>query len=289
MKSDMSSIIECIEHLPVLPAITVRLVHVLNDKAATIEQVLEVVQFDQNLTLQILKLCNSAYFGLIRKIRSLREAVAYLGSRNIMQIVLGIHCNALLQQPRKGYGMMAGMLWRHSAACALASERFVPDSERNDMGGGLLFTAGLLHDVGKVILDQVLAENYTQVLDLLASRPMRFDEAEREVLGYSHAEVGELVMQHWKFPPEIAAVARYHHDPNGYDGGDRETRRVIDLVHLGDCLVLSLGIGVGNDGLQYQLDNTLAERYGLGAENLDQISAQVVDGLRALEQMYQEK
>lgn len=289
MKNEMADIIDGIDRLPVLPATTVRLVHLLNDRTATIEQILEVIQYDQNLTVQILKLCNSAYFGLIRKIRSLREAVIYLGSKNVMEIVLGIHCNGLLQQPQNGYGLLAGMLWRHSTAVALATERLVPTRRAEDLSTGILFTAGLLHDVGKVILDQVLAESFNQVLDHLARNPMPFDQAERQILGFSHAEVGAMIMQHWQFPAEIAAVARYHHDPAAYDGAEPQTRRLIDLVHLADCLVLSLGIGLGHDGLLYQLDGALVEQYGLGAENLDQISAQVLDDLRALEKLYQEK
>jgi HD-like signal output (HDOD) protein len=290
MKAELINIIECIEHLPVLPATTVRLVQLLSDKSTTIDQLLEVIQYDQNLTLQVLKLCNSAYFGLIRQIRSLREALVYLGSKHLMQIILGIHCNSILQQPQKGYGLLAGMLWRHSTAVALAGEAFVKDrNDKNAPSGGLLFTAGLLHDIGKVVLDQVLSESYMQVLALLQTKPMKFDDAEREILGYSHTDVGEMIMQHWQLPEQITLVSKYHHEPETYPGDNALTKQIIELVHLADSLVLSLGLGIGNDGLQYKVNNQLAEQYGLTADMLDRISLGLVVDLQSLEQMYQEK
>ena len=210
MKAEMINIVECIEYLPVLPSTSVRLVRLLGTKSCPIDEVINVIQYDPNLTLQVLKLCNSAYFGLVRKIRSLREALAYLGSKHILQIVMGIHCNAMLQSPQKGYGLLSGMLWRHSNGVALAADR-LGEKKANPEATGYLFTAGLLHDIGKVVLDQVLSQSYIQVLELLAAKPMRFDEAEREILGFSHTEVGEMIMLHWQLPEQVAAVRAGSH------------------------------------------------------------------------------
>jgi putative nucleotidyltransferase with HDIG domain len=290
MKTELINLLECIEHLPVLPATTVRLVQLLSDKSTSIDKILEVIQYDQNLTLQVLKLCNSAYFGLIRQIHTLREALVYLGSKHLMQIILGIHCNSILQQPQKGYGLLPGMLWRHSTAVALAGEAFAKDlNDKNSPSSGLLFTAGLLHDIGKVVLDQVLSDSYQEVLALLQTKPMKFDDAEREVLGYSHTDVGELIMKHWKLPEQITLVSKFHHEPGAYDGANPLARQIIDLVHLADSLALSLGLGIGTDGLQYQINNDLANQYGLTTDKLDKISIQLVIDLQSLDQMFQER
>ncbi len=291
MKAELLNLIDCIEHLPVLPATSVRLVQVLSNKNASIEEVIGVIQYDQNLTLQVLRLCNSAYFGLNRKISSMRDAVAYLGSRHLMRLVLGIHCNAILQKPQQGYGLLEGMLWRHSTGVALLAERLgrVKEHEKDMPSTGILFTAGLLHDVGKVILDQVLSESYVQVLDRVSSGSVTFDDAEREIMGYSHTEVGEMVMLHWQLPSSIAAVGRYHHNPETYGDGDPGTRQTINIVHLADALAISLGLGLGNDGLQYKPSNALAERYGYNSQCIEEICVDALRELQSLEELYQER
>jgi HD-like signal output (HDOD) protein len=291
MNTELLNLVDCIEHLPVLPSTTVQLVHILGDKKTPIEDVINVIQYDQNLTLQVLKLCNSAYFGLARQISSLREAVIYLGSRQIMQIVMGIHCNAMLQQPQKGYGLLAGMLWRHSTAVALISEKLgrLKENEKNMPSAGLLFTSGLLHDIGKVILDQLLSQSYVHVLERLSDGHTTFDQAEQEVLGYSHTDVGEMVMLHWQLPSSIAAVGRYHHEPDKFGGDDPITHQAINMIHLADSLAISLGLGLGSDGLQYRPSNDLAENYGFTIEHIETISVQVLKELQSLEQLYQER
>jgi len=280
----LDSVIEQVELLPPLPGTAVRLMEAITDSQARIDQIIEIIQYDQNLTSQVLRLCNSAFFSLSRRIGSLRDALAYLGSRQLMQLVLGVHCNAILQKAQPGYGLMVGMLWQHSSAVALASERLgkeiQPDSPET------LFTAGLLHDIGKVILGKFLADDYQRVTDLLDESPITFHEAEREVLGYSHTEVGELLTRRWQLPEQIVAATRYHHEPASYSGGDAEARTTVDLVHLADSLALTMGVGVGNDGLLYSIDPGLIREYHLDERTLDQIRAEVLTELQDLEKIY---
>jgi HD-like signal output (HDOD) protein len=288
MKAELINVIDNIQQLPVLPATTVKLISLLSDQSTSIDEVLKVVQYDQNLTIQVLKICNSAYFGLTRKINSLREAVVYLGAKNLMHVVMGLHCNAMLQQPQKGYGLLPGMLWRHSTAVAIAADKLVDKNDKTPPSAGLLFTAGLLHDIGKVILDQVLANNYLEILEKLETTEKQFNELEREVLGYSHDDVGEMVLLHWQLPDMLASVCRYHHDPNKYDGHNEQVRHLVDLVHMADSLVISLGLGVGIDGLRYEFDASIAERNKLTREKIDQAGAEVLLEMKSLEQIYQE-
>jgi HD-like signal output (HDOD) protein len=289
MKIEIADILNSVEQLPVLPATTVRLISVLSDNDTTINQIIEVVQYDQNLTMKILTICNSAYFGLTRKINSLREAVAYLGSRQLMQVVMGLHCNAMLQQSREGYDLQTGMLWRHSTAVALATEKIVHYTTPSAPPAGLLFTAGLLHDFGKVILDQALAEKYREVLNYLEKTPVPFYEAEHQILGYNHMEIGELIMRHWQLPEAMAAVCRYHHEPDAYEGQDPQTRQIINLVHIADALAISLGLGVGCDGLMYRFDSEFVNQPNLTAHVIDKVGTEILLEIKSLENLYQKK
>lgn len=288
MKAELINVLDNIQNLPVLPATTVKLISLLSDERTSIDEILKVVQYDQNLTIQVLKICNSAYFSLNRKINSLREAVVYLGAKNLMNVVMGLHCNAMLQQPQKGYGLLPGMLWRHSTAVAIAADKLVDKNDKAPPAAGLLFTAGLLHDIGKVILDQVLANNYLEILEKLDTTEKKFNELEREVLGYSHDDVGEMVLLHWQLPEMLACVCRYHHDPDKYPGKDPQVLHLVDLVHMADSLVISLGLGVGIDGLRYEFNPAIAERNKLTREKIDRVGSEVLIEIKSLEQIYQE-
>lgn len=287
MTVQLDSVIEHVENLPALPAITVRLIQVVADPDADIGDILEIVQYDQGLTGQVLRLCNSAYFGLSRRIGTLRDALAYLGSRQLMQLVLGVHCNTVLQKEQPGYGLVAGMLWRHSATVALTAEQIGKHVKAENPG--ILFTAGLLHDIGKVILGSFLAERYQEVIDLLCQKPITFYEAEKQVLGYSHAEVGELLANRWKLPPAIVAAARYHHEPDECPDDDPHVKLTVELIHASDSLALTMGVGIGDDGLMYNIDPKLVQRYQLTDKILEFIGASVLVELEQLEDIYNSK
>jgi putative nucleotidyltransferase with HDIG domain len=284
MTVQLDSIIQKVEQLPPLPASSVRIIQLATDPRASVDGILDVVRYDQSLTGQVLRLCNSAYFGLSRKIASLKEALAYLGSMPLLQLVLGVHCNAILQSAQPGYGLMSGMLWKHSSATALACDRVgrLVAAEKPEA----LFTAGLLHDIGKVILGNFLAERYEEILELITGNPMTFHEAERTVLGYTHAEVGELIAERWKLPDVIVASARYHHAPGEYEGQDATITQTVEVVHLADSVALTMGMGIGVDGLQYSIDTDVARKYQLMEKHLEKLTIEILGEVERLEAIY---
>ncbi len=285
MTVELHDIVERVDELPVLPSTTLRLVTVLGNTETTMDEIIGVIQYDQNLTAQVLKLCNSAYFGLSRQIESLRDAISYLGSKQILQLVFGVHCKSTFSKSQSGYGLVAGMLWKHSSGVALAAEKLSLGQKKNT-STGLIFTAGLLHDIGKVILDQLLSERYREVIKQVEVYRIPFNEAEHSVLGFSHEEVGEMIANQWKLPKSIAAASRHHHAPENYDGGDDNIREVVEIVHLADSLVMSMGIGIGDDGLSYSVTGSLAEKYGLSGKRFDEISSEVLIEVEELEELY---
>jgi len=285
MTVELVDIVESVEQLPVLPGTTLRLINILSDVNTTIEQVIEVIRYDQNLTAQVLKLCNSAYMGLSRRIVSLQDAVVYLGATPLLQMVFSVHCKSAFNRNQEGYGLLAGMLWKHSNAVAIASEKIV-NHKRLKPAAGLLFTAGLLHDIGKVVLDHILAEHYQQVLELAETEQIRFDEAERRILGFSHEDIGQMIANKWHLPEAIALAAKYHHEPENYDGDDEQARQVVDIVHIADSLVMMLGIGIGSDGLRYKINEDLINRYEIRPNYIDKLGVEVLTNLETIEQLY---
>lgn len=287
MKTLIEDIKERVQTLPVLPGTTARLINALVDPKTTVKQIVEIIQYDQNLTAEVLKLCNSAYFGLSRKITTLKEALTYLGSRQVLQLVFSVYCRSLLMDPQPGYDLAAGMLWEHSVAVGIGSEKI--SQKRHAELSNLVFTAGLLHDIGKVILDQALREQYEEVLRYVEENKVPFQDAEKVIIGISHEEVGQMIMEHWNLPEPLPSVCRYHGEPLECESDKKLTQDVVNIVHLADSMIITMGIGTGIDGLKYKVNSDLFQTYGFGAEELDRLHLEIIMEFEKIKKLYENK
>lgn len=273
-------IISRVGTLPPLPDTAVKLMEVINDPSSSVDEIVEVIRYDQAVTADVLKLCNSAYFGLSRNITSLNEAMLRLGTVKVLQLVMSVHTSSILANEQRGYGLDPGVLWRHSVAVALAAS--IVAQKINLTNVNLVFTGGLLHDIGKVVLNEYVAEEFGKILGLVKENRLSFVEAEHQVLGYSHQEIGGKIARMWKLPDPIVRCIRYHHDP-----GDLETPDpLIDAVYLANCVCLMLGIGLGEDGLYYRADDAVMERNHLNERDLEDVGAQTVVDLQRVEELF---
>lgn len=273
-------IISRVGTLPPLPDTAVKLMEVINDPSSSVDEIVEVIRYDQAVTADVLKLCNSAYFGLSRSITSLNEAMLRLGTVKVLQLVMSVHTSSILANEQRGYGLDPGVLWRHSVAVALAAS--IVAQKINLTNVNLVFTGGLLHDIGKVVLNEYVAEEFGKILGLVKENRLSFVEAEHQVLGYSHQEIGGKIARMWKLPDPIVRCIRYHHDP-----GDLETPDpLIDAVYLANCVCLMLGIGLGEDGLYYRADDAVMERNHLNERDLEDVGAQTVVDLQRVEELF---
>jgi putative nucleotidyltransferase with HDIG domain len=269
--------------LPPLPSTSVRLLGVINDPTASIEEIVEVIRYDQALTTSVLKLCNSAYFGLSRQVTSLSDALVCLGTVKVLQLIMALHTNALLQAPQDGYGLESGILWRHSVAVALAATQFARQIRHPNVN--MAFTAGLLHDIGKTVLGRSVAQEYARILSLVTEHHKAFVEAEREVLGFDHTEVGAMLAERWKLPERLVLAIRFHHEPSALDPADR----LVDCVYLANCVCLMMGIGLGADGLNTRADAAVLRRYGLTEHDLEVVGFAVIEELHKVEKLFGEQ
>ena len=281
--TEAKNIVEQVDSLPPLPSTSVRLLGVINDPGATINDIVETIKFDQALTGDVLRLCNSAYFGLSRQITSLNEAMVCLGTTKILQLVMSVHATSTLAKAQKGYDLGAGVLWKHSVAVAQASALVAKRIRLSNVN--LAFTAGLLHDIGKVILSRYVAEEFSTILHLVCDEKQSFVEAERAVLGFDHTEIGAMVAEKWKLPDNIVRCIRYHHEPGALDTPDSN----VDAVYLANCVCLMLGIGIGADGLCYRADESVVTRHNLSESDLESIGVSVLVDLDQMRDMFDEE
>ncbi len=279
----LDRIVDRVATLPHLPDTVLRLVSVVSNPDSSVEQIVEAIRYDQSLTAEVLRLCNSAYYGLARTIDSLDAAICLLGTSKVFQLVMAAHARTLLGRPQEGYGLPAGMLWLHSAGVATAARLLARRMRLPQMG--LLFTAGLLHDVGKIVLNEFVQAQYLEVVRQVTQEGVSFCEAEQRVLGYTHAEAGARLAERWNLPRAMVRCIGYHHTPADLPQADP----LVDAVHLADAVCLLLGIGTGHDGLAYRGSATVLRRCGLTELDLESVGAEAVAELRSVQAMFARK
>lgn len=265
----IEEIMASVAAFPAMPGAAARLLNILDDPATSASEIEDALRYDPGLTANILRLSNSAYFGFASQVGSVHQAVVLLGAKRLTQVVTATCVNAVMDRPVEGYGLSAGALWRHAIAVSVAAEILV-----NELGLAEepeIFTAALLHDVGKLVLGQYISEHMTHLPpEALANKP--FQQVEKEVLGADHAEVGARILERWAFPQRIVHAVRWHHDP---DAGGRADA-MVDLIHVANVLCLMIGIGVGNEGLQYQIEPLASERLGLTTTHLERAASRTL-------------
>lgn len=203
-------ITKSIDKLPPIPEAARRVLELADDPDVQVKDIVEVIKYDQSITINCLKLCNSSYFGLREKVYTIDNAVVMLGLQNLIKVVL-VNCEELdfYADAQKGYNLQRGELWRHSIACAIISQLLF--KERGFKEDGVMFTAALLHDIGKVILGKFIADNAESLHDLTRGQGLTLVAAEKEFFGIDHAELGGRIAEKWRFPKTLINSLRNHH------------------------------------------------------------------------------
>lgn len=277
-----AEILSQVKTIPSLPAVVLKLRQILGDPEVDFGDLARVIEYDAGLTANILQLANSAFFGWSREISSVREAITRLGTQRVFQMVLCMSVAPLVRKPIRGYDLDAESFWRHSIAAALGAEVLARTARLREAADA--YTAGLLHDVGKVVLGTFVEIDDEPIREIVALDRLTFDEAERMVLGIDHAEVGGILLEEWNLPEVVTAAAYWHHDPRR---SDPARQGLVDAVHLADVLCLDMGWGIGSDGLHYRLNGDAADRLRLDAPAAESVVRSVEQGLEEMEELFQ--
>ncbi len=263
----MEEIIVAVDDMPPFPQVVQRAMQALADPEYEVVGLVDILKVDQAITANILKLCNSAYFGLPRKVSSLKEAVVYLGAKQLRQLLLSGAASKIFEKPNVGYTVFADELWRHALATAVMAQ-VLRKFKRLKIDENTLFTAALLHDVGKVVLSNFVAEKYLAIEKMVEGGESSFQEAEREVLGFDHAEIGGKIAQKWEFPESIITAIAFHHEPAR---AAKEFRILTELVALSNNLAVMVGYGTGVDGLACRGHGLLLEKLKIGDRDMEEL------------------
>jgi putative nucleotidyltransferase with HDIG domain len=216
------------------PRVLSELLALLRKEDTDSAQIVELITFDPALTAKVLQRCNSVFWSADHPVSDMSEAVGRVGFNEIYRLVALVVGEGVLRHPQAGYRMHGGELWQHSVTCALAA-RVIAHRLAGDEN--LVFTAGLLHDIGKMVLSSFLEDAYEPIMNRIEPSGLSFLEAEKSILGVEHAEVGGRLLQRWNFPRNLVYAVGRHHDP----ASAKPHHQLAAYIYVGDIIAHCLG------------------------------------------------
>jgi len=275
-------ILKNVDSVPPIPVVAMRIVELIGDPEVSLDQLGETIKYDPALTAKVLRLANSAYFASSRSVATIKEALVRLGISRVARLVITSSVQPVISGSLDGYGLEAGELWRHSLAAGLAAG-FINEKLGSGSNCEVVFTAGLLHDIGKLVIGSYIDRYFKLIQEKTDREEIAFVTAEKAVLGIDHTELGAAVLAKWGFPAELVTVAKWHHQPGRAD----EHRDLVDLVHLADVISMMMGIGIGFDGLQYIPSADSMSRLGLKTESLELVACRTIEAVEEITEMFE--
>ncbi len=269
-------ILKSLKDLPAMPQALIKAREIIADKNSGFEELAKVLETDQAIATKVLKMANSPYYGLSGKVSSIQHASVVLGYKTLGDLVTMAGSSGLVGNALEGYELDAGDLWKHSMAVAIGS-RLIAEKRIPELANDA-FSAGLIHDAGKLILNKHVLERKAQFEAAMANGQKTFLSAEREILGFDHAEIASEACAKWNIPESVSAAIQYHHDPQR-----SEKSPLAYILHMSDSIALMSGIGTGIDGMLYQMDEKTLEVLRLQPDDLNMIIDHVVDHVQNME------
>ncbi len=229
-----------IKDLPTLPDIVHKLVTLMQDQKASMSSISKLISYDQAISLRLLKVANSAYYGFLREVATIQHAIALLGLDEVKRLSLGIAMLNFLRGTNDNSSHEIENFWRHSVGCSLAAHIIC---KKIGVESEIIHTASLLHDVGKLALSSLYGKEYKSVREKVDTEGINTLDAENEILGFGHSDVGLWLCNKWKLPSSVIAPIAYHHK---VDEAQKEDIINVSIVHLAD--IVCYGAGIGNNG-----------------------------------------
>lgn len=244
-RSEMLRKIQSIDNLPTLPHIALTVNRMLQDEESPMEQLVAVLEKDQSLVVKLLRLVNSSFFGFKSKVQSVRHAVTLLGFNTVQNAVITISVMDTLKLKHDLKGFEVDLFWQHAVHVAVLSKHLA--AKTRAAPAEEVFTAGLLHDIGKVVLVNFFPEQLTAVLEKVQKEGVRFAVAEQGLEIASHSQVGSVLAQRWMLPEPLVNTIKWHHS-----GIQRSAQSVpAAIVEISDTIVQ---IMAGAPGYALKLD-----------------------------------
>ena len=278
--SSFKDILNRLDQLAPIPPIANQIMALAEDPDSSLSEIADLIINDPAITANLLKTCNSAYFGLARKVDSVQDAIVLVGLDHVVQLVMLGSFSQNFKKGVEGYGLGEGELWRHAVSSAYAAKalavRYGASKNRH-----LVFTAALLKDIGKLILGRFVAFSFEQINILVNAQGHSFNDAEKKILGMNHEELGALLGEKWRFSEKLIYMIGHHHLSDESARQDLET----SLVYLADMICMMMGVSTGVDGLSYRFYSEVLKRLALSEKDFQGIMAATAERQQKIEHL----
>lgn len=268
--TDVDSIVQSalgdISHIATLPEVTMKIIQLVEDPDSTAQDLNKVISNDPALGARILKVVNSAFYGLPGQIGSINRAIVLLGLNAVKNIAIAASLAKLFRGGKISTEFDARELWTHAIACATGT-RLLSDK----IGLGLpdeAFLAGLIHNLGIMVEIQARRSQFIEALELMKSEGLSLRDAETKAIGANHEQFGSGLCKSWKFPPNFTQVAGFHHHPMDLPSN---SRTLALLVHLADTIAAHEGYGWAGGTEATELDQDILKELRLSVSSINEV------------------
>lgn len=251
-REEILQVLRNIRNLPTLPDVVMEILRLCDDQSATTREISQLIEKDPVLTTKVLKLVNSSYFGLSKEIFSINQALVLIGYNNLKSLIMSASMLQVFHQDSQVGSFSRKALWKHSIGVGIGA-RFL--AKRYRMGDAeQAFVAGLIHDVGKVIIDWFFHPQFEDIIEMVDRDQCWIRDAENHVMQVTHEEVGSYLASRWNLPDMLKEAIAFHHSP----ARSQEHAVTAAQVQLADALIRELGIGYGGDPTIPQVDGEIS-------------------------------
>jgi len=262
----MDNILDIIDHLKPVPQTALKIFRMFQSGRHDITQITDELAKDQVLSGQTLKLCNSALFAGMVKIGTLKDAVLLLGESMLIKSIITAAVNTYFNQTEtSGYSLCKGGLFFHAVGVASTAEKIAEKSKSPSIKSA--YIAGLLHDIGKVILDQYVAEASPLFFRKLSQKNEDFLTSEKKLLGITHCEAGGFLARKWNFPDGLSDVIQFHHTPEKA----KKNKELTYIIYLADLLIEKFNTGFDLEKMQTKSFETALDHLGFKMKDLPEL------------------
>jgi putative nucleotidyltransferase with HDIG domain len=262
--------------LPAMPEVMIKVQQLIKHPGTSPAQLAKIIETDASLVAGILKVANSAYYGFRGKVSTIRHASALFGTRRLGELITAMSAGGVLGKAMDGYGLEAGVMWRHSVAVAVTAGEIAAEVSSDALDSA--YMAGLLHDVGKIILDPYIRERKVLFNHYHTNHPEKtVQDAERDILGFDHAVIAAILCENWNLPRAISFAIRHHHQPSS--AGDHQLSHI---VHLADYFTAQVEMQDSGPTASRELDTSNPSQVPLDTDTLRKAAEKAVKYVESL-------
>lgn len=263
-KAIVDKALASVGELATLPEVTIRIIEIVEDPKSTARDLHTVIKNDPALSVKVLKVVNSAFYGLPGQVASVDRAIILLGLSAVKNISIAASIARLFKGKRVSEQFSAADLWQHSVAVAVAARAIAKYSPHPVMTDEV-FVSGLIHDIGTLVERQVFSDEFTQVVNECSGSELNFLECERRIIGADHQAFGVGLTTKWKFPRHLRAAVGFHHNPEALSV---ELRNIATLLQMADIVCCQERLGFYLTAQHDAITEEMKDAIGITEEQL---------------------